>query len=159
MKFIISILLLFLINAQNEKIEGEYCNHFGSHLKIYSNRTFLYKWNFDMTSSWSKGNWKMKNDTIYFEVIPVYDTLRISNLKDTLLLSMDEKPELITEKNGSITQFLSSGGQNRYKISTKLYFDGEKLIEIKKNGKLDRKERKAFWENKKYTTYYQKCNN
>ena len=156
MKFSLSILLLLLINGQHRNVEGEYYNYFGSNLKINSNGTFLYNWHFDLASSWSKGKWKMKNDTLYFEIIPILDTLRRANLKDTLLLSIDEKPELITERNGSITQFLSSGGQNRQKMSLKLYYDGEKLIEIKKNGKLDNEKQKAFWGNAKYNTWFVK---
>ncbi len=156
MKFSLSILFLILINGQHRNVEGEYYNHFGSKLKINSDSTFLYNWNFDLASSWSKGKWKIKNDTIYFKIMPVFDTLRRTSLKDTLILSMDEKPELITERNGSITQFLSSGGQNRQKMSAKLYFDGEKLIEIKRNGKLDNGKQKAFWENKKYNTWFVK---
>ncbi|MEK8181254.1 hypothetical protein WMW71_12980 [Flavobacterium buctense] len=156
MKFSLSILILFLINGQHGNVEGEYYNHFGSKLKINSDSTFLYTWHFDLESSWSKGTWKMKNDTINFKVIPVFDTLRRINLKDTLILSVDEKPELITEQNGSITHFLSSGGQNVQKMNVKLYFDGEKLIEIKRNGKLDKAKHKAFWENKKYYTWFVK---
>ena len=154
MKFITSIVLLFLITIQHKNVEGEYYNHFGSKLKINRDSTFLYNWNFDLASSWSKGKWRMKNDTIIFEVIPVFDTIRKSNVKDTLILSLDEKPELITEKNISITHFLSSGGQNTQNMSSKLYFDGKKLIEIKKNGKLDNKKMKGFWQNKKYNTWF-----
>jgi hypothetical protein len=156
MKFTLSILLFFLINGQHGNVEGEYYNHFGSKLIINSDSTFVYVWNAHLAASWSKGKWKAKNDTIYFKVIPVFDTLRRANLKDTLVLSNNDKPELITDKNGSITQFLSSGGQNRQKMSSKLYFDGEKLIEIKRNGKLDNGKQKNFWDKKKYNTWFVK---
>ena len=156
MKFILSIALLILINGQYGNVEGEYYNYFGSKLKINSDKTFHYSWNFDTASSWSKGIWKIKNDTVYFQVIPVFDTVRKQGVKDTLILSLDEKPELITESNGSIKHFLSSGGQSRQKMNSKMYFDGEKLIEIKKNGKLENGKRKAMWENKKYNTWFVK---
>lgn len=156
MKFSLSILFLILINIQHGNIEGEYYNHFGNKLKINSDKTFLYTWHFDLASSWSKGKWKIKNDTIYFDVIPVYDTLRRPNLKDSLVLSIDQKPQLITDMSIVFIGALSSGGQNRENMSSKLYFDGEKLIEIKKNGKLDNRKLKAFWENKKYNTWFVK---
>lgn len=158
MKFSLSILFLILINIQHESVDGKYYNHFGNKLEINSDKTFLYTWSFDLASSWSKGKWKMKNDTIYFEVIPVYDTLRRENLKDSLVLSIDQKPQLITDMSIVYVQALSSGGQNRQKMSSKLYFDGKKLIEIKKNGKLDYRKLKAFWENKKYNTWFVKSN-
>lgn len=154
MKFSLLILLFVLINGQHGNVEGEYYNHFGSKLKINTDRTFLYTWNFDLASSWSKGKWKMKNDTIQFEVIPVFDTLRRANLKDTLVLSIDQKPQLITDMSIVYIEALSSGGQNRQKMSSKLYFDGEKLIELKKNGKLDNRKLKAFWKNEKYNTWF-----
>lgn len=156
MKFSLSILILILLNTQHRNVEGEYNNHFGNKLKIYSDKTFLYTWHFDLASSWSKGKWKTKNDTIYFEVIPIYDTLRRPNLKDSLVLSIDQKPQLITDMSIVLIEAISSGGQNRQKMSSKLYFDGKKLIEIKKNGKLDNRKLKAFWENKKYNTWFVK---
>jgi hypothetical protein len=154
MKFSLLILFLFLINVQHGNVEGEYYNSFGSKLKINTDSTFLYNWSFDTASSWSEGKWRLKNDTIYFEIIPVFDTLRINHQKDTLLLSVNQKPELITDPSITIFESLSSGGQNKTKMSSKLYFDGEKLIEIKKNGKLDNRKLKAFWQNEKYNTWF-----
>ena len=154
MKFSLSLLLLILINFKHGNVEGDYFNHFGSKLKINSDKTFLYTWNFDLASSWSKGTWKMENDTIYFDVIPIYDTLRRPNLKDSLVLSIGQKPELITDSSIVFIEALSSGGQNRQKMSSKLYFNGEKLIEIKKNGKLNNKKLKAFWDNRNYNTWF-----
>jgi hypothetical protein len=81
MKFYLILFILLFINIEQKNIEGEYYNHFGSNLKINSDKTFLYTWSFDLASSWSKGKWEIKNDTIYFQIIPVYDTLRRPNLK------------------------------------------------------------------------------
>jgi hypothetical protein len=39
-------------------------------------------------------------------------------------------------------------------MNSKLYFDGEKLIEIKENGKLNTKKVKDFWQNKEYPTWF-----
>jgi hypothetical protein len=136
MKFILSIVLLILINGQHGNVEGEYYDNLGTTLRINANSTFSYKWNGHNISSWSNGKWKINNDTVYFKVIPIFDTVRKSGVKDTLILSLDEKPELITERNGSISHFLSSRAQNNIPINDKLYFDGKKLIEIKRNGKL-----------------------
>lgn len=156
MKFSLLFLFLILINGQHGNVEGEYFNHFGSQLKINSDSTFLYNWHFDTASSWTQGKWVMQNDTIYFKVIPVFDTLRRTQKKDTLILSIDRKPELITERNGSITHFVSTGGQNFQKMNLKLYFKDDKLFEIKKNGKLVTKKKKEFWQHKEYDTWFVK---
>jgi hypothetical protein len=148
--------VFFFGNTDPKNFEGEYYDYFGSKLKINPDSTFLYEWNFDMASSWSKGKWKINNDTIYFSVIPILDTLRIAPKKDTLILSLDQKPELITDKNGSITHFLSSGGQNRQQMKSKLFYKDNKLYVIGKHGKLIMKEQKQFWTNKKYGTWFVK---
>jgi len=154
MKLYLILFILLFFNIEQKNIEGEYYNHFGSNLKINSDKTFIYTWNFDLASSWSKGKWKIKNDTVYFQTIPIYDTLRRPNFKDSLVLSVNQKPELITDYSIIYIEALSSGGQNRQLMNSKLYFDGEKLIEIKENGKLNTKKVKDFWQNKEHPTWF-----
>jgi hypothetical protein len=154
--FAVILLVFFFGNTNSKSVEGKYYDYFGSKLKISSDSTFLYEWNFDLSSSWSKGKWRISNDTIYFSIIPVFDTLRIPNKKDTLLLSVDQKPELITDKNSSIIHFLSSGGQNRQEMSSKLFYKDDKLYEIGKRGKLITEKKKQFWINEKHETWFVK---
>ena len=96
MKKIIQVLILFCffsVNAQ-DTIIGEYYNYFGSELKLNPDSTFNYTFRFDMCSSWTNGRYKVKKHTIYFEFIPVYDTLRFDwdggkFKSDTLVLSLN----------------------------------------------------------------------
>ncbi len=156
MKTLVAIFLVLIFVNSPKDIEGEYYDYFGSKLKLNSDSTFLYNWNFDLASSWSTGKWKISNDTIYFTIIPVFDTLRVPLKKDTLVLSMDQQPELITDKNSLIVHFLSAGGQNREKMSSKLFYKDNKLYEIGKRGKLITEKRKQFWTDKKHETWFVK---
>lgn len=157
MKIYLAILSVFLLgNSKPESVHGEYYNHFGSKLKINPDSTFLYSWDFDLASSWSKGKWEVKNDTVYFSVIPVFDTLRIARKKDSLILSANQVAELITDTDSPVTALISSGGQNRHQMSPKLYYKGDRLYEIGKHGKPITGKHKAFWTDKKYGTWFVK---
>ena len=145
----------FKLFSQN-KIAGYYEDYFGNSIFLNSDSSFKYNWNFDLASSWSKGTWSYKNDTIYFHVTPVYDTLKLikeNNLfKDTLVLSQDENSGRLTQGQ-FIGVLLSGGGQNRKPSPDKLLFKKGRLYEIV-NGKLLRKKRKGFWSNKKWYPWY-----
>jgi len=158
MKTTISIILLLLFSSSNSerKILGNYYNYFGCDLKILEDHTFIFNWRFDMASSWSKGKWNLNNDTIYFQVIPVHDTLRLPNKKGSLFLSLNQIPELQKDQNAVIATVLISGGQNKYKMPSKLFFKEGKLIEITKSGKLDLKQKKLFWSSEKKESWYLK---
>ncbi|MCG9899329.1 MAG: hypothetical protein MH132_04960 [Hydrotalea sp.] len=84
------------MTAQN-KLTGRYRDYFGNRIQLNSDSTFKYTWHFDMQSSWTKGIWWLKGDTIYFQMIPVYDTISKTNSNkittDSLVLSQDETPE------------------------------------------------------------------
>jgi len=62
------------LNAQN-KVAGHYSNYFGGSLNIAPDSTFKYSWHFDLQGSWTKGKWRITKDTVYFDMIPVYDTV------------------------------------------------------------------------------------
>jgi hypothetical protein len=87
------------LNAQSGAA-GHYRDYFGGSLNIEPDSTFMYSWYFDLQGSWTKGEWRMTRDTIYFTMIPVYDTLRQASkngkIRDSLILSVDEKSERIT---------------------------------------------------------------
>jgi hypothetical protein len=141
--------------AQN-KLAGSYRNPFGSNIQINPNNTFYYTWNFDMQGSWTRGTWTSVNDTVFFKMIPIYDTLQKTNNNssfDSLILSVDSVPERLIPGPASAVHYLSSGGQSIHPYPEKLFFKKERLYEVK-GGKLQRKKLKAFWINKKYNPWY-----
>jgi hypothetical protein len=78
------------LSAQN-KIIGNYRDNFRHHISINKDSTFKNQWIFDVYNYWAKGKWIIEKDTIYFNIIPVFDTLEYKN--DSLILSIDEFPE------------------------------------------------------------------
>ena len=174
-------LILFLLTTQTltaqNKLIGRYRDYFGNRIQINSDSTFKYTWHFDMQSSWTKGIWQLQGDTIYFKMVPVYDTISLlaqdQSLTDSLVLSADEIPERlglplqmttpvdlkstntinpIVYRN-NIAALLSSGGQNKRYYLDKLIVKNGKLYLIK-NGRAYRKKVKGFWTNKNWPTWY-----
>ena len=147
--------LPFTLFAQ-DKIVGHYRDHFSSRIQINSDKTFKYSWHLDLSVSWTKGTWTINNDTVYFHVIPTFDTISYKNknglLTDTLILSTDEIPERLTQEQYA-GQGLSSGGQNRTPCPDKLFFKEQKLFAIK-DGKLVKKKIRGFWTKKKWSPWF-----
>jgi hypothetical protein len=162
MKSLIIVILLTIsvrVVAQ-DKIVGRYRDYFGSRIILNADRTFKYMWHFDMLSSWTKGTWTLQGDTVYFHMIPTYDTLSKINTQnitlDSLILSIDEIPERYTQAQFAALLF-SGDGQNRNSFPDKLVFIEERLYKIK-NGKLVVKKQKGFWTEKKWDPWYFKSN-
>ena len=158
MKILTIVLLLSFspgLFAQ-DKIVGRYRNYFGSLIQLNADKTFKYTWNLDLSGSWTKGTWMLTGDTVYLQMIPTYDTLsRIKSgsiLPDTLILSIDEIPERLTQ-TASSPVVLHSSGQNRSDHPEKLLFKKGKLYRIYK-GKLVTKKQKGFWTNKKWRPWF-----
>ncbi|TKK64864.1 hypothetical protein FC093_21670 [Ilyomonas limi] len=153
---IIFLLTLSLSLFGQDKIVGRYRDYFGSHILLNADRTFKYTWNFDMSASWTKGTWRLTGDTVYFEMVPTFDTLSQTNssgiLSDTLILSTDEIPERFTQTEFA-AMLLSSGGQNRMNYPDKLFFKKGRLYKIQ-NGKLVTKKQKGFWTSKKWDPWF-----
>ena len=78
--FIFYFICQFKIQGQNT-ITGTYRTYFGNRLNIMADSTFEYRWNFDMQSNWTHGQWLINKDTILFHIISVYDTLKITDKK------------------------------------------------------------------------------
>jgi hypothetical protein len=161
MKYV--ILLFFVVfystaiaQINRSNFVGHYRDYFGNHIDINSDSTFKYSYFFDLMSSWTRGTWRKKNDTIYLKTILIYDTLKYKEgngkFVDSLVLSKDEKPELITSPD--ITGMFSAGGQNRVLCPNKLFFDNNKLFCVDSNGKLIKKKVKGFWTAKKWDPWY-----
>jgi hypothetical protein len=99
----------------------------------------------------TKGTWTLTDDTVYFQMVPIYDTLSQTNvndiISDTLILSTDRIPERFTQKEFA-AMLLSSGGQNRMAYPDKLLFRKGRLYKMQ-DGKLVLKKRRGFWSGKK----------
>jgi len=102
-------------------------------------------------SSWTKGKWRIKDQIINFESIPIYDTLRIEGKKDTMVLSRDDKSSLTT----SNIEIINSGGQNRIPIHfSKLHFKNHTLYMIDDKGNIIKDKVKGIGNMKRYHTWF-----
>lgn len=158
MKILTTIFLLTLsfgLFAQ-DKIVGHYRDYFGSRIQLNADSTFKYTWHFDLSGSWTKGTWSLKNDTVYFHMVPTYDTISYKNndsiSADKLILSADETSERLTPEQYA-NMGLSSGGQNIRSSPDKLFSKRQKLFAIK-NGKLVKKKIKGIWTKKKWRPWF-----
>ena len=154
----IFLILISTLTFGQKKISGKYSNKFGEKIELKTDSTFIYNWQFDLASSWSKGKWSVKNDTIFLKVIPIMDTLKIeknNKYSDSLILSSDQKASLV-ENNEFVTSTLSSGGQNRQKPPQKLLIKNGKLFRFTDNNEIDKKKHLQLGGNKKYKTYFYK---
>lgn len=131
---IIILILLFEIISQSEVV-GKY-ERFGADITLNSDYTYEYNYYADTYSGWSKGNWKIKKDTIYLQPILIYDTLRIAGKKDSILLSSTKKPNLIVAADLDNILWPESSGDQTDNILKKLYRKDGKLFQVNKNGKL-----------------------
>ena len=155
---LILLCIWIMSSLQQEDHTGNYANAFGEQVTLLPNQTFTYTWHFDMASSWSSGQWTVKHDTLKLHIIPVYDTLELSDndnkyIKDTFVLSADKKPERINNMT-YITQLLTSGGQCRKLPDTRYYIRDNKLIVIK-DGKPQTKKIKNLTA-KKHHSWFEK---
>ncbi|RYX87187.1 hypothetical protein EON73_01920 [bacterium] len=136
---IIAFLLALSFNLFGQsKVVGHYRNHFFSQIQLNADSTFEYNWHLDLHGSWTKGTWSSKGDTIYFHIVPMYDTLSITKKNgmtaDTLILSKYSKPRRLTPQ--ILAEFsVTSIEQNQMVIPDKMVFKENKLYESK-NGNL-----------------------
>ncbi|MFI1770312.1 hypothetical protein [Thalassobellus citreus] len=159
---LILILLISKVCFGQDKYIGFYYDRFHETIELKADSTFIHNYRFDLSSSWTTGKWKSKNDTIYLTTILVKDTVRLMNsshktINDSLVLSADQKIDRI-EPNEYFLNQISSGGQNRQNPPRKLFWKKERLYRIKENGNLDLSKAKQFWTRKKYKTYFIKKN-
>ena len=166
-KLIVILLVLSiqetLLYGQNN-ISGTYSNYFGSKLTLNSDSTYKYTYAFDLFSSWSIGKWTLRKDTILLTNVVVFDTItahcvyengetKFYNKKPELIISLDEKSEAISDFD-AVLGSTCSGGQNKYPQPMKLFYENNKLYEIRTNGKLKRKKMKGFMSREKFDPYY-----
>lgn len=154
------ILMLLLFGSANgqQMVAGTYQDYFGEELELNADYTFKHRWRFDLASTWAKGEWTIKNDTIYLKAIPVYDSLfykdEESDVKlNKLVVSIDETSEKITYEQHAMNS-LVSGGQNIERAPKKLFYRNGKLFNIDEKGRLIKKKQKGLWSGKKYPPYF-----
>ena len=127
-------MLLLTTNAFCQKnVVGKYYHNFGHTLVLKSDSTYEFKTGFDLSSSWSHGHWSLQRDTVYLFNVPVLDTLKSGQERDTLVLSSDPKSERIDSLT-YIASLLSGGGQNRTPHPLKLLVKKNTLLIIDPNG-------------------------
>ena len=137
---VISIFILPLNTSGQNNYLGEWYDYWGSSFNIKSDSTFKFTWRFDLIENWSKGVWVIKNDTIYFRIVPVYDTIKYSS-GYSLVLATDEEPRVIIPK---IIVEMSSRTQDSSEMPVKLYYHKDRLYTVDKNGKPVKKKVKAW---------------
>lgn len=157
MRILTTILLLTLSSSSyaQDKIVGQYRDYFGSRLQLNADSTFKYTWHFDLSASWTKGTWTVENDTVYFHMLPTYDTISNTNngsAVDNLVLSDNEISERLTQQQYE-GQGLSSGGQNKIPNPEKLFYKKDRLYGIN-NGRLYTQRHKAIWTKKKFPPWF-----
>lgn len=146
-----------IITSAQSRTVGTYADYFGRKLELNADSTFDYSYHFDLYSTWTQGVWSLRNDTVYFKWLPVYDTIRITNppgqFKDSLILSLDRKAEGVGPPDEKV---LYSGGQNYYPYPQKLFYHRDKLYTISKEGKLVKKKIRGIWRKTKSPPWYRK---
>ncbi len=156
--FVLLILLSFFSSEKRKDFTGSYKNYFGGEVRLNPDSTFKYTWRFGLSSSWSNGTWSNRNDTIYFKMTPIYDTLRRKNvvgieIQDSLVLSSDETSEII-DYDEYLSSVLISGGQNRFQNPERLYFKKNRLLMISKEGNVLKAKKAIVGRKKKYRTWH-----
>jgi hypothetical protein len=143
MKIVIVLLFLLtslIVSGQNRYI-GEWNDYWGNSFEIKPDSTFKFAWHFDLIGQWANGSWTIKNDTIYFKFVPVYDTIKYSS-SFALELSDDETSSVSVPTH--IAQ-LSSGGQDTARMPRSLFYRDDKLFTINSKGKLIKNKEKGWY--------------
>jgi hypothetical protein len=152
-----TLILLTIINiaASGQRLVGKYSAYYGHSLELRDDSTFRYDWHFDLASSWSVGQWKVSNKTVYLKFRNVYDTLTTDGKPDSLVLSSDEKSNRI-KNDEFVIGLISSGGQGRSVngITDRLAIRGKRLYQVDKSGRITRTRESGIWTKKKKPTYY-----
>lgn len=156
MKAILLIIVLiwcYLVKGQTSPYTGVYRDFSGNKLVVYADSNFQHSWNFDMQSSWARGKWTVLKDTLFFQMIPIFDTVRltlINGTKDSLVLSLDETSERIIPETGALHAY----GQNYFSYPGKLFFKANKLFYINTDGSLRKEKVRAFWTGKRVPAWF-----
>ncbi|WP_026704047.1 hypothetical protein [Flavobacterium soli] len=151
MKSFLSVFIIAIFcSIQQKNICGSYR---GAHKAIVLNKdsTFFYNSGVDMYVSWASGKWKCSNDTIYFEVIPIYDTIRIVGEKERVYRSTDRIANLFTNSEDVYSAFA-------YQLETldRMFYKKDRLYEVDNKGKLIKKKEKHSWYRETNNPWFEK---
>ncbi len=159
MKILVVVILLsipFGVCAQT-KLAKRHQDDFGHYLTIHSDSTFDYIWARHMSSTWIKGKWNFKDDTLYLRVVPIYDTVRFvmssNSIIDSLILSNDSISKRFTEYEFLNKQEAYYGYQDPYLCPEKLFLKKERLYIVSK-GRLVRKKQRSLRNRKKFRPWF-----
>ena len=157
----ILILTSFYLTASGQRSTTKYQDYFGHTLELNNDSTFRFDWRFDLIHNWATGQWTVSGRTINLKFVDLYDTLSRADKPDSLVLSIDEKSNRITEEEFALAGLVSSG-QHRDRFDDKFYYRGKRLYPTDKNGRpIKSRQRgiwpqKKWWGYKKWPTYYKK---
>lgn len=182
---LIIILLLIQIQLTGQiDYAGSYeQKNYGKAIVIKNDSTFEFSDIKHYQSNWATGKWRTIGDTIFFEFISIYDTLKIYDdnnrlINKNLILSFDQESKVIIQKltlsqndytdkidysiavqgeidNMKNTSELSEFYQNSSNFPNKLFFTEKGLYEVDKEGNLIKK-KKSSVTNKKFKSIYTK---
>lgn len=159
MKLLTTLLFITTISFTADcqrSVTGKYYHNFGHTLLLKSDSTYEFKTGFDLSSSWSHGDWSLKKDTIFLINKPIFDTLIVSQDKFTLVLSADSISEGI-DSLSYIATLLSGGGQNRTPHPHKLLLKKKTLLIIDENGQAVTRDLYDPMRQKSFTTKFYKA--
>jgi len=150
---VLTILILTAISASGQDLIGKYKDHFGHSLTFNEDSTFRIDWRFDLAHTWAIGHWTMNNKIVNLEFITVYDTLVRENKTDTLVLSTDDKPSRIDNKE-FISSLLVSSSQRNDDLTDRLLKKGKRLFLLDDNNKPVKTRQRGIWRKRKKPTWY-----
>jgi hypothetical protein len=151
----------FYVTASGQRSTEKYHDYFGHNLVLNDDSTFRFDWRFDLIHEWATGQWTVSGRTINLKFIDVYDTLSRPDKPDSLVLSIDEESNKISEGEFAQTAFVS-GGQHRDRFGIRFYRRGKRLFSTDKNGRpIKNRHRgigpqKKWWGYKTWPTFYKR---
>lgn len=156
MRFLTVLVLMFICTSANGQVlTSEYRDYHGHRLKLYNDSTFRFDWRFDLIHSWVTGKWSTSGRTINFQFISIVDTVLRTYKPDSLVLSLDEKSNRVSEQE-FLSTLLVSGGQQSEQFPKSLFKKGKRLFILDKEGRLNRKRYRGIWPQKKWPFGYKK---
>jgi len=151
MRLTILLILTFIhLTISGQEYREKYQDYFGHSIELNKDSTFRCEWNFDLMYEWAIGKWTKSDQTIILKFIDVYDTLIKADKQDTLVLSIDEKPDRIEKE-----EFVS-GGQHKERFNDTFRQKGNRLYIINENGRLNRSRQKGIWPQRRFPFGYKK---
>jgi hypothetical protein len=150
-----TILLLTIIHfsTSGQRLTGKYKAYYGHGLELRDDSTFRYEWKFDLASSWAVGQWTTSKKTVILNFTNIYDTLTRENQTDSLVLSVDDRPNRITNDE-FVMSLISSRTQRHDGITNKLSIKGKRLYLMDNSDRVLRTRERGIWTKRKRPTYY-----